>query len=117
MKRNWELIDSIVKTIAESDKDIFGINDFKSAETSEKEIKYTLKLMLDRGLVFDETTRYGVVQVGQLTWEGQNYYESEVSPDRQNVRKRPNQESYACSESCGLFLCRQMCRFSLRFAY
>ena len=50
MKRNWELIDSIVKTIAESDKDIFGINDFKSAETSEKEIKYTLKLMLDRGL-------------------------------------------------------------------
>ena len=63
MKRNWELIDSIVKTIAESDKDIFGINDFKSAETSEKEIKYTLKLMLDRGLVFDETTRYGVVQV------------------------------------------------------
>ena len=64
MKRNWELIDSIVKTIAESDKDIFGINDFKSAETSEKEIKYTLKLMLDRGLVFDETTRYGVVQVG-----------------------------------------------------
>lgn len=48
MKRNWELIDSIVKTIAESDKDIFGVNDFKSAETSEKEIKYTLKLMLDR---------------------------------------------------------------------
>lgn len=90
MKRNWELIDSIVKTIAESDKDIFGINDFKSAETSEKEIKYTLKLMLDRGLVFDETTRYGVVQVGQLTLEGQNYYESEVSPDRQNVRKRPH---------------------------
>lgn len=41
MKRNWELIDSIVKTIAESDKDIFGINDFKSAETSEKEIKYS----------------------------------------------------------------------------
>lgn len=70
MKRNWELIDSIVKTIAESDKDIFGVNDFKSAETSEKEIKYTLKLMLDRGLVFDETTRYGVVQVGQLTWGG-----------------------------------------------
>lgn len=50
MKRNWELIDFVVKTIAESDKDIFGINDFKSAETSEKEIKYTLKLMLDRGL-------------------------------------------------------------------
>ena len=36
MKRNWELIDFIVKTIAESDKDIFGVNDFKSAETSEK---------------------------------------------------------------------------------
>ena len=53
MKRNWKLIDSIVKTIAESDKDIFGVNDFKSAETSEKEIKYTLKLMLDKGLVFD----------------------------------------------------------------
>ena len=57
MKRNWELIDSIVKTIAESDKDIFGVNDFKSAETSEKEIKYTLKLMLDRGLVFDKISR------------------------------------------------------------
>lgn len=91
MKRNWELIDSIVKTIAESDKDIFGVNDFKSAETSEKEIKYTLKLMLDRGFVFDETTRYGVVQVGQLTWDGQNYYESEVSPDSQRVQKRPHQ--------------------------
>ena len=90
MKRNWELIDSIVKTIAESDKDIFGVNDFKSAEVSEEEIKYTLKLMLDRGLVFDETTRYGVVQAGQLTWEGQNYYESEVSPDK-SVRKRPPQ--------------------------
>lgn len=75
MKRNWKLINSIVKTIAESDKDIFGVNDFKSAEISEEEVKYTLKLMLDRGLVFDETTRYGVVQVGQLTWMGQNYYE------------------------------------------
>jgi len=75
MKRNWALINSIVKTIAESDKDIFGVNDFKSAENSEEEVKYTLKLMLDRGLVFDETTRYGVVQVGQLTWMGQNYYE------------------------------------------
>lgn len=90
MKRNWELIDSIVKTIAESNKDIFGVNDFKSVDVSEEEIKYALKLMLDKGLVFDETTRYGVVQVGQLTWEGQNYYESEVSPDRQNVRKRPH---------------------------
>ena len=57
---------------------------------TEEEVKYTLKLMLDRGLVFDETTRYGVVQVGQLTWEEQNYYESEVSPD-QRVRKRPHQ--------------------------
>lgn len=75
MKRNWALINYIVKTIAESDKDIFGVNDFKSAEVSEEEVKYTLKLMLDRGLVFDETTRYGVVQVGQLTWMGQNYYE------------------------------------------
>lgn len=90
MKRNWELIDSIVKTIAESDKDIFGINDFKSAKVSEAEIKYTLKLMLDRELVFDETTQYGVVQVGQLTWEGQNYYESKVSTDRQHVQKRPH---------------------------
>lgn len=90
MKRNWVLINSIVKTIAESDKDIFGINDFKSVEVSEEEVKYTLKLMLDRGLVFDETTRYGVVQVGPLTWEGQSYYESEVSPD-QRVRKRPHQ--------------------------
>lgn len=90
MKRNWKLINSIVKTIAESDKDIFGVNDFKSAEVSEAEIKYTLKLMLDRELVFDETTRYGVVQVGQLTWEGQNYYESEVSTDRQHVQKRPH---------------------------
>ena len=89
MKRNWALINSIVKTIAESDKDIFGVNDFKSAENSEEEVKYTMKLMLDRGLVFDETTRYGVVQVGQLTLEGQNYYESEVSPD-QSVRKRPH---------------------------
>lgn len=50
MKRNWALINSIVKTIAESDKDIFGVNDFKSAENSEEEVKYTLKLMLDRGL-------------------------------------------------------------------
>lgn len=47
MKRNWKLINSIVKTIAESDKDIFGVNDFKSAEVSEEEVKYTLKLMLD----------------------------------------------------------------------
>ena len=91
MKRNWALINSIVKTIAESDKDIFGVNDFKSAENSEEEVKYTLNLMLDKGLVFDETTRYGVVQVGQLTWEGQNYYESEVSPNRQRVQKRPHQ--------------------------
>ena len=91
MKRNWALINSIVKTIAESDKDIFGVNDFKSAENSEEEVKYTLKLMLDKGLVFDETTRYGVVQVGQLTWEGQNYYDSEVSPNRQRVQKRPHQ--------------------------
>ena len=91
MKRNWALINSIVKTIAESDKDIFGVNDFKSAENSEEEVKYTLKLMLDKGLVFDETPRYGVVQVGQLTWEGQNYYESEVSPNRQRVQKRPHQ--------------------------
>ena len=75
MKRNWELIDSIVKTISESDKDIFGVNDFKSAEVSEAEIKYTLKLLLDKGLVFSEATRLGSVQVGQLTWEGQNYYE------------------------------------------
>ena len=90
MKRNWVLINSIVKTIAESDKDIFGINDFKSVEVSEEEVKYTLKLMLDRGLVFDETTRYGVVQVGPLTWEWQSYYESEVSPD-QRMRKRPHQ--------------------------
>ena len=30
MKRNWELIDSIVKTIAESDKDIFGVHDVKT---------------------------------------------------------------------------------------
>lgn len=90
MKRNWALINSIVKTIAESDKDIFGVNDFKSAENSEEEVKYTLKLMLDKGLVFDETIRYGVVQVGQLTWEGQNYYESEVSPNRQRVQKRPH---------------------------
>ena len=57
MKRNLALINSIVKTIAESDKDIFGVNDFKSAENSEEEVKYTLKLMLDKGLVFDETTR------------------------------------------------------------
>lgn len=57
MKRNWKLINSIVKTIAESDKDIFGVNDFKSAENSEEEVTYTLKLMLDKGLVFDETTR------------------------------------------------------------
>lgn len=75
MKRNWALINSIVKTIAESDKDIFGVNDFKSAEVSEEEIKYTLKLLLDKGLVFSEATRLGSVQVGQLTWEGQNYYE------------------------------------------
>ena len=81
MKRNWKLLNSIVKTIAESDKDVFGVNDFKSAEFSEKEIKYTLKLMLDRGLVFHEATRPGSVQVGQLTWTGQNYYESEVSTD------------------------------------
>lgn len=75
MKRNWKLINSIVKTIAESDKDIFGVNDFKSDEVSEAEIKYTLKLLLDKGLVFSEATRLGSVQVGQLTWEGQNYYE------------------------------------------
>lgn len=75
MKRNWALVNSIVKTIAESDKDIFGVNDFKSAEVSEAEIKYTLKLLLDKGLVFSEATRLGSVQVGQLTWEGQNYYE------------------------------------------
>lgn len=75
MKRNWALINSIVKTIAESDKDIFGVNDFKSSEVSEAEIKYTLKLLLDKGLVFSEATRLGSVQVGQLTWEGQNYYE------------------------------------------
>ena len=75
MKRNWKLINSIVKTIAESDKDIFGVNDFKSAEVSEAEIKYTLKLLLDKWLVFSEATRLGSVQVGQLTWEGQNYYE------------------------------------------
>lgn len=75
MKRNWKLINSIVNTIAESDKDIFEVKDFKSAEVSEEEVKYTLKLMLDRGLVFDKTTRYGFVQVGQLTWEGKNYYE------------------------------------------
>lgn len=82
MKRNWALINSIVKTIAESDKDIFGVNDFKSAEVSEEEVKYTLKLMLDRGLVFDETTRYGVVQVWQLTWEGQNYYEDKAQQEK-----------------------------------
>ncbi len=75
MKRNWKLINSIVKTIAESDKDIFGVNDFKSAEVSEAEIKYTLKLLLDKGLVFSEATKLGSVQVGQLTWDGQNYYE------------------------------------------
>lgn len=82
MKRNWKLINSVVKTIAESDKDIFGVNDFKSAEVSEEEVKYTLKLMLDKGLVFDETTRYGVVQVGQLTWEGQNYYEDKAQQEK-----------------------------------
>ena len=59
----------------ESVRDNFEVNDFKSAENSEEEVKYTLKLMLDKGLVFDETTRYDVVQVGQLTWMGQNYYE------------------------------------------
>lgn len=85
MKRNWKLINSVVKTIAESDKDIFGVNDFKSAEVSEEEVKYTLKLMLDRWLVFDETTRYGVVQVGQLTWMGQNYYEDK---DHQKASER-----------------------------
>lgn len=85
MKRNWKLINSVVKTIAESDKDIFGVNDFKSAEVSEEEVKYTLKLMLDRGLVFDETTRYGVVQVVQLTWMGQNYYEDK---DHQKASER-----------------------------
>ena len=53
MKRNWELIDSIVKTIAESDKEIFGIHDFKSDDVSEAEIKYALKLLLDKGLVFN----------------------------------------------------------------
>ena len=89
MKRNWELIDSIVKTIAESDKDIFEVKDFKSAEVSEAEIKYTLKLLLDKGLVFSEATRLGSVQVGQLTWKGQDYYEDEVSPDHQSVLKRP----------------------------
>ena len=85
MKRNWKLINSVVKTIAESDKDIFGVNDFTSAEVSEEEVKYTMKLMLDRGLVFDETTRYGVVQVGQLTWMGQNYYEDK---DHQKASER-----------------------------
>ena len=78
MKRNWKLINSIVKTIAESDKEVFDVNDFKSADVSEEEIKYAMKLMLDRGLVFNETTLYGVVQVGQLTWEGQNYFEDRV---------------------------------------
>ena len=82
MKRNWALINSIVKTIAESDKDIFEVKDFKSAEVSEEEVKYTLKLMLDRGLVFDKTTRYGFVQVGQLTWEGQNYYEDKAQQEK-----------------------------------
>lgn len=28
MKRNWKLINSIVNTIAESDKDIFEVKDF-----------------------------------------------------------------------------------------
>lgn len=90
MKRNWKLINSIVKTIAESDKVVFGIDDFKSDDVSEEEIKYALKLMLDKWLVFDKTTQYGVLKVGQLTWTGQNYYESEVSPD-QSVQKRPHQ--------------------------
>ena len=88
MKRNLALINSIVKTIAESDKDIFGVNDFKSAENSEEEVKYTLKLMLDKGLVFDETTRYGVVQVGQLTWEGQNYYEDKAQQEKYGKNKK-----------------------------
>lgn len=78
MKRNWKLINSIIKTIAESEKDVFGVNDFKSADASEAEIKYAMKLMLDRRFVFNETTLYGVVQVGQLTWEGQNYFEDRV---------------------------------------
>ena len=78
MKRNWKLINSIVKTIAESDKEVFDVNDFKSDDVSEAEIKYAMKLMLDRGFVFNETTLYGVVQVGQLTWEGQNYFEDRV---------------------------------------
>ena len=60
MKRNWKLINSIVNTIAESDKDIFEVKDFKSAEVSEEEVKYTLKLMLDRGLVFDKTTCFSI---------------------------------------------------------
>lgn len=80
----------LLKQLQKVIKIFFEVKDFKSAEVSEEEIKYTLKLMLDRGLVFDETTRYGVAQVGQLTWEGQNYYESEVSPDRQRVQKRPH---------------------------
>lgn len=75
MKRNWALINSIVKTIAESDKEIFDVHDFKSDDVSEAEIKYALKLLLDKGLVFNEATRLGSVQVGQLTWMGQNYYE------------------------------------------
>lgn len=85
MKRNWELIDSIVKTIAESDKEIFGIHDFKSDDVSEAEIKYTLKLLLDKGLVFSEATRLGSVQVGQLTWMGQNYYDNK---DHQKMSER-----------------------------
>ena len=89
MKRNWKLINSIVKTIAESDKEIFGVHDFKSDDVSEAEIKYALKLLLDKGLVFNEATRLGSVQVGQLTWMGQNYYEDEVSPDHQSVLERP----------------------------
>ena len=77
MKRNLKLIDSIISTIAESDKDIFDVNDFKSADVSEAEVKYALKLMLDRGLVFAVTVRSKDTKVGQLTWEGQNYYEDE----------------------------------------
>lgn len=55
----------------------FGVNDFKSADVSEAEVKYALKLMLDRGLVFDVTAKSKDTKVGQLTWEGQNYYEDE----------------------------------------
>lgn len=38
MKRNWALINSIVKTIAESDKDIFGVNDLNLLRTAKKKL-------------------------------------------------------------------------------